>query len=222
MLSILDTHLRTFSFSFSASQHCQLLLLTKLHWAKIMRTLLTGWPIQLTVVKGKPLWTGLYLRDFMRTWVIWTSDQIDWEAIPNNLTWFLESFFLREKWNGFLLVITARKRSLGQGNVFTLVCHSVHNGGSLSYHASQVTWQGVFVQGLSVQGSLSRGSLSRGSLSRRVSVQGGICPGGSLSKGISDQGVSVQGGSLSIGVSLSGGSLPRGVSAQGVSVQGSL
>ena len=27
-----------------------------------------------------------------------------------------------------VLVITARKRSLGQGNIFTLVCHSVHRG----------------------------------------------------------------------------------------------
>ena len=26
------------------------------------------------------------------------------------------------------LVITARKRSLGQGNIFTPVCHSVHRG----------------------------------------------------------------------------------------------
>ena len=30
---------------------------------------------------------------------------------------------------------TARKRSLGQGNIFTLVCHSVHRGGSASVHA---------------------------------------------------------------------------------------
>ena len=30
--------------------------------------------------------------------------------------------------------ITARKRSLGQGNIFTPVCHSVH-GGSASVHA---------------------------------------------------------------------------------------
>ena len=27
------------------------------------------------------------------------------------------------------MVITARKRSLGQGNIFTPVCHSVHGGG---------------------------------------------------------------------------------------------
>ena len=34
-------------------------------------------------------------------------------------------------------IITARKRSLGQGNIFTPVCHSVH-GGVLSQHALQV------------------------------------------------------------------------------------
>ena len=32
------------------------------------------------------------------------------------------------------IFITARKRSLGQGNIFTPVCHSVH-GGSASVHA---------------------------------------------------------------------------------------
>ena len=33
-------------------------------------------------------------------------------------------------WNAFLFrdVITARKQSLGQGNIFTPVCHSVHRG----------------------------------------------------------------------------------------------
>ena len=31
-------------------------------------------------------------------------------------------------------IITARKRSLGQGNVFTSVCHSVHGGGSACLH----------------------------------------------------------------------------------------
>ena len=33
------------------------------------------------------------------------------------------------------MLITARKRSLGQGNIFTPVCHSVHKGGgSASVH----------------------------------------------------------------------------------------
>ena len=33
------------------------------------------------------------------------------------------------------VLITARKRSLGQSNIFTPVCHSVHSGGSASVHA---------------------------------------------------------------------------------------
>ena len=32
-------------------------------------------------------------------------------------------------------IFTARKRSLGQGNIFTPVCHSVHRGWSASVHA---------------------------------------------------------------------------------------
>ena len=62
-------------------------------------------------------------------------------------------------------IITARKRSLGQGNIFTGVC-------------------------LSTGGSSSGGSLCPGwSLSRGVYIQGGLCPirdlcpGGSLSWG---------------------------------------
>ena len=58
-------------------------------------------------------------------------------------------------------IFTARKRSLGQRNVFTPVCDSVHGGGGfLSQHASQVTWPGGEV-----------------SLSRGVSVHGDLCPG---------------------------------------------
>ena len=38
-------------------------------------------------------------------------------------------------WAYFRFIITARKRSLGQGNIFTPVCHSVHRGGS--------TWPGT-------------------------------------------------------------------------------
>ena len=33
------------------------------------------------------------------------------------------------------VLITARKWSLGQGNIFTPVCHSIHSGGSASVHA---------------------------------------------------------------------------------------
>ena len=115
----------------------------------------------------------------------------------------------------FYLVITVRKRSLGQGNVFTPVCHSVHMGGSLSYHASQVTWQ---------EGSLSRGV----TVQRGVSVQEGLCP-----EGVSVQGVSVQGslcpeggslsrGSLTRGSLSRGGSLPRGSLSRGSLSRGSL
>ena len=57
---------------------------------------------------------------------------------------------------------TARKRSLGQGNVFKPVCHSVHGGG-VSVPAR--------ITGHMTGGSLSRESLSGGALSRRVSVR---------------------------------------------------
>ena len=39
------------------------------------------------------------------------------------------------------ILVTTRKRSLGQGNIFTPVCHSVHRGGlpqcMLGYHHPQ-------------------------------------------------------------------------------------
>ena len=66
--------------------------------------------------------------------------------------------------------ITARKRSLGQGDAFIASVIFVQGGlclgGSLSRRVS--------VQGVSVQGSLS----GRGAL-----CLGGACPGGSLSRG---------------------------------------
>ena len=37
-----------------------------------------------------------------------------------------------------VLFVTARKRSLGQDNVFTPVCHSVHRGGVASQHAPEL------------------------------------------------------------------------------------
>ena len=55
-------------------------------------------------------------------------------------------------------IVTARKRSLGQGNVFTPVCHSVHRGGHCPSMHHRSHGRGVSVQG--------------GSLSRRVSVWG--------------------------------------------------
>ena len=71
--------------------------------------------------------------------------------------------------------ITARKRSLGQGNAFTCVCHFVHGGVSV--------W-GVSVQeGICPGGYLSRGSLSGGALCLGgVSVQGGLCQGDPLDR----------------------------------------
>ena len=121
------------------------------------------------------------------------------------------------------VIITARKGSLGQGNVFTPVCHSLHGEGGVNsmHHRSHDHWgflaqMGSLSRGslsrrcLCPEGSLSRGvslsrvSLSRGSLPRRVSVQEGLCPGGSLPR----RG-SVQGGLYA------GRSLPRGISVQG-------
>ena len=50
------------------------------------------------------------------------------------------------------LFFTARKQSLGQGNVFTCVCHSVHKGeGGVDFPAS-------------ITGHMTRGSVSRGDL----------------------------------------------------------
>ena len=44
--------------------------------------------------------------------------------------------------NGLSLqIFTARKRSLGQGNVFTPVCHSVHRGG---WWLPSMHWEGEF------------------------------------------------------------------------------
>ena len=53
------------------------------------------------------------------------------------------------------MFMTARKRSLGQGNIFTNFCHSVHR------------------QGVCIQESLSLGR----SASRGVCIQGGLHPG---------------------------------------------
>ena len=36
---------------------------------------------------------------------------------------------VRTNLSNYAGLITARKRSLGQGNIFTPVCHSVHRGG---------------------------------------------------------------------------------------------
>ena len=75
-------------------------------------------------------------------------------------------------------IFTARKRSLGQGNIFTPVCHSVHGGGwrgwypsmhcrwypsmpcsrgVLSQHALQVVSQHALQWGVPALGGLLRG-----------------------------------------------------------------
>ena len=63
--------------------------------------------------------------------------------------------------NQSLHIFTARKRSLGQGNIFTRVCHSVHRGGGVS------VWCHFLLRE-----SLSRGSLSRGVSLREIPLPG--------------------------------------------------
>ena len=68
------------------------------------------------------------------------------------------------------LMFTARKRSLGQGNIFTPVCHSVHGRGVVSQHALQVVSQHALQWG----GAWSRGGAwSGGSAPRGMSAPGG-------------------------------------------------
>ena len=83
-----------------------------------------------------------------------------------------------------------------KGNVFTLVCHSVHRGVSVQ--------QGLCPGGLCLGG----GSWSRRVSVQMVSVQGGLSLGGSMSRRSVSSGVCVQRWSLSRG-SLSRGYLSR-------------
>ena len=39
-----------------------------------------------------------------------------------------------------IVVVTARKRSLGQGNIFRNICHSVHLGGGVLCMMSLPVW----------------------------------------------------------------------------------
>ena len=65
-------------------------------------------------------------------------------ASYNQVHWLVRTPYLSIKASndcvslGFQPLVTARKRSLGQGNIFTPVCHSVHRGGlpqcMLGYH----------------------------------------------------------------------------------------
>ena len=98
---------------------------------------------------------------------------------------------------------------LGQGYVFTLVCHSVYRGVTVSV-PRDLHPRGVSVPGRSLSGGVS---VPGGSI-------GGLCPGGGLCWGVLSQKVSVQG--VSVWGSLSGGLCPGGSLSGGVSVQGSL
>ena len=76
-------------------------------------------------------------------------------------------------------IFTARKRSLGEGNVFTRVCHSFQGRRSLYDITSCLAdWSYVPSRGVSVSGHMF---LLRGYLSRRGSLLGW----GLLSKGVS-------------------------------------
>ena len=86
------------------------------------------------------------VKDLLITW--WTSQSINttkccqsrwtywcWNTKWNshlcteaNLLKYVSYIFLHVLW-----LITARKRSLGQGNIFTPVCHSVHGGGGRAW-----------------------------------------------------------------------------------------
>ena len=72
----------------------------------------------------------------------------------------------------YLAIITARKRSLGQGNIFTSVRHSVQRGeGVASQHGSQVTWPGGLHPGGSASG---RGVCIWRSTAGGICIQGGL------------------------------------------------
>ena len=62
--------------------------------------------------------------------------------VRKNEFWF---FFIGDVVNFIFIFFTARKGNLGQGDIFTLVYHSIHTGGSASWG-----------------GSVSRGSLHGG------------------------------------------------------------
>ena len=80
----------------------------------------------------------------------------------------------------YTIVITARKRSLGQGNIFTPVYHSVHRG-MVSQHALQVVSQHALQQGgaCSQGGAWSGGAQSEGCLVWRGLLPEGTWSGGS-------------------------------------------
>ena len=108
------------------------------------------------------------------------------------------------------LIFIASKRSLGQGNIFTPVCRSVHGGGGVvSQHALQVISQHALQQG----GCYPSMPCSRGCL-----VWGGLLPGGGcLVRGVPGPGGSAPGECL-VGGLLQGGAWwrpPRTATAAG-------
>ena len=133
-----------------------------------------------------------------------------------------------------MFVVTARKRSLGQGKVFTPVCHSVHRGRGSALrgspprgHASRglCIWgsasnRGLHPGGVHLGGGAPRGVCLQGVFIQVVSLGGGVCIWGSASRGFCLQGVSIQGGlppvgSASMGSAWGGRVLPRGVCIHG-------
>ena len=74
---------------------------------------------------------------------------------------------------GYALIITARKRSLGQGNIFTSVGHSVGGGGSGGFQAC-------------ITGHMTRGVLPRGVCIGGVCIQEGVCLQGGSAGGWAD------------------------------------
>ena len=131
----------------------------------------------------------------------------------------VQSDIILIKWGeGAWLLFSARKRSLGQGNFFTHVCHSVHWGvGFPACITGQMT-RGVCIQGVLHQGgSASRGVCKPGG----ICIQG-FCIGGSASRGIGQTpkhyGIrSISGGSASRGFYIRGGLHPGGSANQGES-----
>ena len=126
---------------------------------------------------------------------------------------------------------------LREGNLFTLVCDSVHREGEgLCLGGGKVSVRGhLSPLSLCLGTSLPRGlcpggSLFRECLSSGVSVQalcpgdlfpGGLYPGASLSRGSLSSGVSIH-RVLCPGISVQWGLYPGGSLSRGVSVQGSL
>ena len=76
---------------------------------------------------------------------------------------------------------------LWQGNVFTLVCDSVHRGGLCpsihhrSHDQGGLCPEGSLSRGISVQGDFCLGGLCPGGLCRGGLCLGDLCPEGSLS-----------------------------------------